>query len=263
MNRFEFGKNWQSFLNNHFSNEVLEASKLKLADFLKVDTLADKTFVDFGSGSGLHSLAALELGAKVVMSVDYDKVAVECAERLKANSPYKENWQVHQGSLLDSSFISGLGQFDIVYCWGVAHHTGNMWQALENISKNIKKGGVIFVAIYNNVEGKLGSRMWWQIKHFYNKSPFIVKKIMEYIYISYNFLILLVHLKNPFNVMPSYKTKRGMAWSTDLVDWLGGYPYEYASVREIFDFYKQRSFELQNIKTTNYIGCNQFLFIKK
>lgn len=263
MNRFEFGKNWQKFLNNHFSNEVLEASKSKIVDFLKVDSLKNKTFIDLGSGSGLHSLAALELGAEKVVSVDYDKKAVKCAEQLKVNSPHKEKWQIKEGSILDLNFLTNLGYFDVVYCWGVAHHTGNMWQALENISKNVKIGGLLFIAIYNNVEGKLGSKMWWQIKRFYNLAPFFVKKIMEYVYISYNFLILLLHFKNPFAVINSYKIKRGMAWSTDLVDWLGGYPYEYASVKKIFDFYKERGFELQNIKTTNYIGCNQFLFIKK
>lgn len=263
MNRFEFGKNWQKFLNNHFSNEALESSKSKLTEFLKVNSLTGRTFIDFGSGSGIHSLAALEVGANKVVSVDYDKRAVECAEQLKLNSPYKENWQIREGSLLDSNFMSNLGLYDVVYCWGVAHHTGEMWQALDNISKNVKGNGYLFVAIYNDVEGRLGSKMWWQIKHFYNRSPFLIKKIMEYFYISYNFLILLLHFKNPFTIINSYKIKRGMAWSTDLVDWLGGYPYEYASVKQVFDFYKQRGFDLQNIKTTNYIGCNQFLFVKK
>lgn len=263
MNKFEFGKNWQKFLNNYFSNETLEVSKSRLAEFLKADSLAGKTFIDFGSGSGLHSLAALELGAERVVSVDYDKVAVECAQQLKSNSPYKEKWQIDEGSLLDLDFLKQFGLFDIVYCWGVAHHTGNMWQALDNISKNVKAGGFLFVAVYNHVEGRLGSKMWWQIKHIYNKSPFFIKKIMEYLYISWNFILLLLHLKNPFAVINSYKAKRGMSWGIDLVDWLGGYPYEYASVKQIFDFYNERGFEIQNIKTTNYIGCNQFLFLKK
>lgn len=263
MNKFEFGKNWQRYLNNFFSKEALEASKSKFSDFVGLDSLAGKTFVDFGSGSGLHSLAALELGAKKVLSIDYDDDAIKCAQKLKSNSPYQDNWQIERGSLLDSDFLSKLGYFDVVYCWGVAHHTGNMWQALENISRNVKVGGLLFIAIYNNVEGRLGSKMWWQIKYFYNRAPLFIKKIMEFVYISYNFIILPFHFRNPFTVINSYKTKRGMAWTTDLIDWLGGYPYEYASVKQIFDFYKQKGFELQNIKTTNYIGCNQFLFLNK
>ncbi|MEK7642710.1 MAG: class I SAM-dependent methyltransferase [Patescibacteria group bacterium] len=261
-NKFEFGKNWQSFLANHFSSESVKASKNRLVEFLAPATLVGKEFVDFGSGSGLHSLSALELGAAKVVSVDVDGVAVQCAKSLKENSPYEKIWQIYKGSLLDQDFMKSLGLFDVVYCWGVAHHTGSMWQALENIAKNVKDGGLLFVAIYNNVEGGFGSRMWYRIKKFYNQSSFFIKKTMEFLYISHNFLILILHLKNPFSVIRNYKVKRGMSWTTDLVDWLGGYPYEYASVKQIFDFYTERGFELKNIKTTNYIGCNQFLFIK-
>src|SRR3989344_8051257 len=255
-NKFEFGKNWHKFLSNSFSVEALKASKNRLSEFLAPISLENKTFVDFGSGSGLHSLSALELGASKVVSIDADFEAVRCAESLRENSPYDEKWQIKEGSLLDQDFLSSLGFFDIVYCWGVAHHTGDMWQALQNISKNVKNGGLFFVAIYNFVEGRGGSHMWHQVKKLYNQSPYFIKKIMEWVYISYNFLILILHLKNPFTVIKNYKTKRGMAWKTDLVDWLGGYPYEYASVKQIFDFYKKRGFELVNIKTTNYIGCN-------
>lgn len=263
INTFHFGENWRNYLKNYFSIDTLNASKRRLIEFLEISSLNGKTFIDLGSGSGLHSLAALELGALRAVSVDVDKEAVACVEQLKSKSSFKQKWQVEEGSLLDADFLSSLGFFDIVYCWGVAHHTGNMWQALLNISKNVKSGGMLFIAIYNKVEGRRGSKMWWYIKHFYNKSPYLIKKIMEYSYMFYNFVILILKFKNPFKVMRLYKNKRGMSWKIDLIDWLGGYPYEYASVKEIFDFYKKEGFELQNIKTTNYIGCNQFLFLKK
>ena len=261
--KFEFGKNWQKFLRHNFSDQTLNASKKRLAEFLGDTSLQNKTFIDFGSGSGLHSLSALELGSARVVSVDFDKEAIECAEGLKLNSLYSDRWEIKRGSILDKNFLEDLGFFDVVYCWGVAHHTGGMWQALENITLNVKKEGLLFVAIYNHVGGRLGSKMWHQVKKSYNQSPYFIKKIMEWVYISYNFLILILHLKNPFAVIKNYKIKRGMAWTTDLIDWLGGYPYEYASVKQIFDFYTERGFELKNIKTTNYIGCNQFLFLKK
>ncbi len=261
MNKFAFGKNWQKFLDG-LSKEAIKESADKLEEFLG-ENLEGKTFLDLGSGSGIHSLSALELGAERVVSIDADPESVECALRLRADSVYKEKWQIQKGSLLDVSFLNSLGTYSVVYCWGVAHHTGDMWQALENISKTLNSGGVLFVAIYNYVEGRGGSRLWWQVKNFYNKSPYFMKKIMEFFYISYNFLILFVHLKNPFRIMRDYKKKRGMSWSTDLVDWLGGFPYEYASVKQGFDFFKERGFQLVNIKTTNYIGCNQFLFLKK
>lgn len=259
---FAFGENWRNYITKYFSNEALESSTKRLREFLGVETLEGKTFIDLGSGSGIHSLSALTLGATKVVSVDVDTEAVKCAEDLKKNSKFKDRWEIYHGSLLDKDFLGSLGQFDIVYSWGVAHHTGDMWKALDNISHSVKQNGTLFVAIYNYVEGKRGSKMWFAIKKFYNRAPTILKKIMEWVYIGSSFVLLLLKLNNPFRILREYKNKRGMAWSVDLVDWLGGYPYEYASVKEIFDFYKQRGFELQNIKTTNYIGCNQFLFIK-
>jgi SAM-dependent methyltransferase len=259
--KFHFGKNWQEYLDKHFSHDALSASKKELSAFLRV-SLEGKTFVDVGCGSGAHSLAALELGASKVVSVDSDEDSVICARQLKEKF-HKSNWEIQGGSLLDLEFIKSLGTGDIVYCWGVAHHTGDMWQALDNLAYLVKPEGLLFVAIYNYVEGRRGSKMWFQVKKTYNRSPWLIKKALEGLYISWNFLALILHLKNPFKAISNYKRKRGMAWSTDMVDWLGGYPYEYASTEEIFNFYNKKGFELQNIKTTNYIGCNQFLFRKK
>jgi 2-polyprenyl-3-methyl-5-hydroxy-6-metoxy-1,4-benzoquinol methylase len=260
--KFAFGKNWKDFVDHNFSEVTLEASKKKLLSFLELPNLNGLSFVDFGSGSGLHSLAALEVGAEKVLSIDFDNDSVSCALQLRDQSKYEGKWEVKQGSLLDKNFLETLPKFDIVYCWGVAHHTGDMWTALQNMNQTVKPGGRIFLAIYNHVEGKLGSKMWHKIKKLYNTSPAFIKTIMECLYILFNFTMLILKFNNPFSVIKKYKEKRGMSWKTDLVDWLGGYPYEYASVKEIFDFYKARGFELQNIKTTNYIGCNQFLFIK-
>ncbi|MFA4890437.1 MAG: class I SAM-dependent methyltransferase [Candidatus Paceibacterota bacterium] len=261
--RFAFGKNWAKYLAVSSNKEILEKSKKSLNDFLAGYLLKGKTFLDFGSGSGVHSLAALSLGASKVASIDFDDDSVACARHLKEKSQ-SSNWEIKQGSLLDENLIKSLGQFDVVYCWGVAHHTGDMAKALENLEKLIAPRGLLFLAIYNKVEGKLGSRYWWHIKRFYNESGFIVKKIMETAYLAYNFLMLVARFKNPLRVFSEYKKKRGMSWSTDLIDWLGGFPYEYASVKEIFDLYHGKyGMELLNIKTTNYTGCNQFLFSKK
>lgn len=258
---FAFGKNWKRYLKKGFNDTSLQISKQYIKSFLKITDLNSKSFIDIGCGSGVHSLAAIELGAKVV-SLDMDIDSVECCRELSKNH-HSENWQIFQGSILDYELMGRLGEFDIVYCWGVAHHTGKMYQALDNLGKLVKKGGLLYVAIYNKVPGRRGSKMWLFIKKVYNSSNFLLQKIMELIYMTVMFLNILVRFKNPFSEIRNYQQKRGMAWSTDLIDWLGGYPYEYASVEEIFRFYQDRGFVLENIKTTNYIGCNQFLFRKK
>ena len=99
---------------------------------LEMDDLTGKTFLDIGSGSGLFSLAARRLGAKV-HSFDFDSNSYGCTMELrKRYFDGDGNWKVEQGSALDRNYIESLGKFDIVYSWGVLHHTGAMWTALEN-----------------------------------------------------------------------------------------------------------------------------------
>lgn len=261
--RFKFGKNWAGYLKRADLPLAAESSRSDLCSFLGLTSLEGLSFIDFGCGSGLHSLAALELGAEKVISVDLDPEAIACTEALKEKSSFKEKWEIKQGSLLDKAFIQSLGQADVVYCWGVAHHTGQMWTGLEHLALLTQGGGSLWVAIYNKVEGRLGSLYWQKVKRFYNSHSVVVKKIMEGGYLSYHFFHLLIHGRNPWSVWRNYYFKRGMSWRTDLIDWLGGYPYEYASVAEIFHFFHAKKWELVNIKTTNYLGCNQFLFRKE
>jgi 2-polyprenyl-6-hydroxyphenyl methylase/3-demethylubiquinone-9 3-methyltransferase len=57
------------------------------------------------------------------------------------------------------------------------------------------------------------------------------------------------------------KNKRGMSYWHDLVDWIGGYPFEVATPEAIFDFYMARNFELIALKTCGgRCGCNEFVF---
>lgn len=259
--RFSFGKNWRQFL-KVLNDERIEEAKKSLLDFFGENKINGKSFVDVGSGSGLFSLCAAELGADKLTSIDIDDFSLECTNYLKEKYK-KQNWKIMKGSALDKKFLHSLGKFDIVYSWGVLHHTGKMWEAIDNVSHLVKDGGIFYLAIYNKKEGLFGSKFWLKLKKTYNKSGIFGKKIIEGLFICAFFAWNFVTFQNPFKKISSYKSKRGMSWYYDVVDGLGGYPYEFASPEEVFHFMKKKGFELENIKTTTGIENNEFLFRKR
>lgn len=262
---FSFGKNWQQFLNT-LTDDKIKLAKKSLFDFLGGEqAIKNKTFIDVGCGSGIFSLAAYEAGASHVVSIDVDQNSLSCAAKLQERLNFPANWTISECSALDRNKLLALGHFDIVYSWGVLHHTGNMYQAIDNVSRLVKPQGQFYLAIYNNsrswTEGT--SFFWNKSKKFYNYSPSIVKRVMEYCYTLYLIIGLSIHGINPYHYIHNYSTLRGMNFFTDIRDWLGGHPYEYASAEEIIKHVTKNNFLLRTLKTARHTGCNEFLFIKQ
>lgn len=258
--RFEFGKNWKEFLST-LSDDRIKIAENSVREMLESNNLRGKSFLDIGSGSGLFSLAARRLGA-TVRSFDYDPLSVACTQELRSRFfPDDREWIIEQGSMLDKEFLKSLGNFDIVYSWGVLHHTGNMWEALENITSLVKKNGILFIAIYNDQEKK--SKFWWKVKRMYCSSN-LGKLFVSSIFIPYAFSrTLTTSIIRNENLFSAHKKNRGMSIVNDWFDWLGGFPYEVAKVEDIFQFYKTKGFKLRNLKTTLSLGNNEFVFVKE
>jgi len=259
--RFTFGENWSRFL-SVLDNERIQEAQKSLQTMLGVETLQGLSFIDIGSGSGLFSLAARRLGATVT-SFDFDPMSVACARELKRRYFNDDpDWHIGEGSVLDPQFLASLGQHDIVYSWGVLHHTGAMWTALANVAPSVKPGGKLFISIYND-QGQ-ASRVWTRVKKIYCSGT-LGRLFIQGIYFPYFFLPAfgwdLLKGRNPFKRFTDYKKQRGMSKVHDWYDWLGGYPFEVAKPEEIFDFYRQRGFELRKlISCAGGLGCNQFVF---
>jgi 2-polyprenyl-3-methyl-5-hydroxy-6-metoxy-1,4-benzoquinol methylase len=259
--RFEFGKNWARFLANLQEPQIDDAVR-SLRAMLGLEDLRGRTFLDAGSGSGLFSLSARRMGARV-HSFDYDPNSVNCTRTLRARYfPDDADWTIDEASVLDKSYLASLGAFDVVYSWGVLHHTGAMWEALDNVARMVRPGGVLFIAIYNDQGGE--SRRWKTIKKMYNGTPKSLRFTIEIAAFMKEYWRPMVKdfvLLRPFKFVRDYRINgRGMTLWRDLVDWVGGYPFEVAKPEELFEFYKSRGFQLEKLTTcAGSVGNNELV----
>lgn len=254
--RFAFGDNWSRFLKTLNEDRIGRAEQ-SLRETLKVEDLRGKRFLDIGSGSGLFSLAARRLGA-TVRSFDSDPQSVACTEELRRRySPGDPAWIVEQGSVLDDRYVASLGRFDIVYSWGVLHHTGQMHRAFALVVPTVEADGRLFIAIYND-QG-FASRYWSMVKKTYNKGG-AARVILTAIHAPYQFGIRWLGRA----LTGRLSLQRGMSLWHDMIDWLGGYPFEVARPEAVFRFFRDRGFVLEEMRTCGgRMGCNEFVFRRR
>jgi SAM-dependent methyltransferase len=256
---FEFGENWLDYSKAITPNAIQRASETLQR---LIPDLAGKSLLDIGSGSGLFSLAALRLGARSVAALDLDENSVAATRALLAKEAPDKPWTARQASVFDLS-PETIGTFDAVYSWGVLHHTGDMWRAIRTAASLVSPGGLFAVAIYR----KTPLCSAWRVeKALYTRSPRTVQVALRACYFGAFTAGLLLSGRNPGKYYREY-APRGMTFSNDVHDWMGGYPYESATTEEIegfvvdLDFQMLRCFPVKvNLAGALGVGCSEFVF---
>ncbi|MCA9055143.1 MAG: class I SAM-dependent methyltransferase [Planctomycetaceae bacterium] len=276
--RFAFGANWARFL-RVVDESRIAAAVASLQQMLGLERLDGMTFLDVGSGSGLFSLAAHRLGARV-HSFDYDPKSVACTQELQRRYGSDEpSWTIEQGSALDTEFLSKLAPADIVYSWGVLHHTGDLWTAVERVAGRVSPAGVFFLAVYND-QGRTTDQ-WMCVKRMYQALPQFLRPLLvaacgmailthRLWQLFVTIVLRLLACQNPLKPARELARSarrvnpRGMHRWYDLVDWVGGWPFEVARPDEVFSFLSQRGFELVRMQTVGgKMGCNEYVFARR
>jgi 2-polyprenyl-6-hydroxyphenyl methylase/3-demethylubiquinone-9 3-methyltransferase len=265
--RFAFGENWLRFL-ELVDEARIERAAEAMAKALDTKDLAGSSFLDAGSGSGLSSLAARRLGA-VVHSFDYDASSVACTGELRRRfRPDDPQWVVERGSVLDEEYLASLEPFDLVYSWGVLHHTGAMWEALDNVIRLVAPQGRLYISIYND-QGDASVR-WRALKQRYVSSRPPVQRTIEGAVAGY--FVVRAATKR---LLPGAGRRlstgygrdgdsRGMSWWHDVRDWVGGYPFEVAKPEEVITFCTERDLLLLHLVTVGgALGCNEYVFRRR
>ena len=254
---FSFGENWKNFLSSVGEAEIQKAVE-DIKIWLGETEVNGKRVIDIGCGSGIHSSVFYSMGAGELISFDYDNNSVEATRQVWQNAKCPSNWKVVQGSVLDKNYLNSLGRFDVVYSWGVLHHTGEMWKAIENSIDLLNDNGTYLIAIY--IKGP-NYPQHLAIKRKYNNASSAGKKIMVYKNILRIMASRLLKGKNPFTW--NKKTGRGMNIYHDIIDWLGGLPYEVATKEEIINFCKEKGLQLKKMEEAHHEGgCSIYLFTK-
>ena len=258
MKHFKFGEYWKNF-SNLIDNNRLKEAVTSLKKLTNKKSLNNLSFLDIGCGSGLSSLAAIQLNCKKIYAIDQDEQSIKTTKKVLQKSRFKKV-KVEKKDLFT---LNEKEKFDIVYSWGVLHHTGNMLEAIKKSTKMVSKNGMLILALYKKT--KLCS-LWKIEKYIYKSSPKVIQNFIKNLFIFLFKLAMILKRKNFSNYINDYKTKRGMDFYHDVHDWLGGYPYESISIEEIskimdkFGYKMIRSFQVKKQIGFFGTGCDEYVF---
>jgi 2-polyprenyl-6-hydroxyphenyl methylase/3-demethylubiquinone-9 3-methyltransferase len=258
---FAFGKNWAEYASRVGDPQIEEATK-GLLKLIPGNEFKGRSFLDIGCGSGLHALGAARLGVSRIAAIDIDPDSVAVTRALLAGKNIKIPWRADVMSVFDLD-TARQGTFDIVYSWGVLHHTGAMWEAIDRAGSMVAPSGLLAIAIYRKT---LLDPFWKFEKRLYSRAPRTVQNCLQAGYVAAFRLGKFATGGNFRDYVANYKSTRGMDFYTDVRDWLGGYPYETALAPEVdrklvnLGFKSERVFSRPIGVGIFGSGCDEFVY---
>jgi Methyltransferase domain len=121
------------------------------------------------------------------------------------------------------------GRYDIVYSWGVLHHTGDVMEALGKAAALVAPGGHFAFALYRPTRL---DRLWVAEKRWYAKARPGPQRLARATYVGLLRTRLALTGRSLKGYVETYKA-RGMDFGHDVHDWLGGYPYQTIGAAEV------------------------------
>ena len=240
-------KSVQSFYDEYWPSNV--PNLVKTRDYV-FTILPDRNFnriLDAGCGTGVCSLALAERANQVLavdMSLQSLKTAVELAHKIG-----RHNIEFKQASVLDLPFASE--SFDLVYSWGVIHHTPSPIRALDELVRVLAPGGLLVLAAYRKTRLTVIHEI--ARKFCLRLPPLLRKPVVKFVAIPIGIVAQLLGLKELRDDNLSLESK--------IEDWLFVPEKHFFSFQEMRDLLEQHHlvFKLIQEKTGRFKSTSNFV----
>lgn len=212
-----YGNLFKNFSEHHYFEEPYEllSTRLKRND-IHLDTVADKTALDCGCGSGRYTIALKKLGFGKVVGIDFSETGIKTA-RERATAKNIRGIEYKVGDVLSLPFADE--SFDFVFCNGVLHHSRSIAQGIDEMVRVMKSKGKAWLYLISKPGGihwdtvELLRQIMRPVSQEYARRAFRMQGIPEN-----RVFYILDHIMVPINTLSSTEEIEEMLRSNTISD---------------------------------------------
>jgi len=146
--------------------------------FAEFDRWRDKKVLEIGCGIGTDTISFARAGANVT-TVDLSGKSIELARKRAAVFGLEEQIRFFPGNAEQLSSFVPVESYDLIYSFGVIHHTPHPGAVLEQLRRYARSGAIIKVMVYHRRSYKVGWILMTEGKGRFWKLPELVAKNSE------------------------------------------------------------------------------------